>query len=69
LEKKIDKYPELFPKEIKEGFRLHGFVTSVIDPRAKRRLVLGVLTSPARKQLRVIFNINLDITVEIPYLN
>ena len=41
LEKKIDKYPELFPKDIKEGFRLHGFVTSKRQQIRTRRILLS----------------------------
>jgi hypothetical protein len=40
LEEKIDKYPELFPSGIKEGFRLHGFVTSKRQQIRTRRILL-----------------------------
>ena len=40
LEKKIEKYPELFPLGIKEGFRLHGFVTSKRQQIRTRRILL-----------------------------
>ncbi len=40
LEKKIEKLPELFPKDIKEGFQLHGFVNSKRQQIRTRRILL-----------------------------
>ena len=40
LEKKIEKYPELFPPDIEKGFRLHGFVKSKRQEIRTRRILL-----------------------------
>ena len=40
LDEKIKKYPELFPVEIKDGYRLHGFIESKRQNLRTRRILL-----------------------------
>ena len=40
LQEKIEKCPELFPTDIKEGFHFHGFVNSKRQQIRTRRILL-----------------------------